>query len=77
MNSKRHRMGLAQRTGTELVFICPEEGCGRTLVIDTSDCGLTVIIRGDPLALHHGTTGEVELSADIEPTSGGVIASLN
>jgi hypothetical protein len=47
-----------------VAFEC-EEGCGRLLVVDRRTGQLTVLGRGDPYALHRGSTGDVELS---EPT---------
>jgi len=44
-----------------LVFECVE-GCGRRLVVDRVRGELTVIDRGDPLALHRGSVGGVELA---------------
>ncbi|HEY3713773.1 MAG TPA: hypothetical protein VGL39_04525 [Jatrophihabitantaceae bacterium] len=38
-----------------------EAGCGRRLVVDRGGA-LTVVDRGDPHALHRGSTGDIELS---------------
>jgi hypothetical protein len=47
-----------------LLFEC-DEGCGRQLVVDRTTGALTVLGRGDPLALHRGSTGEVDLAAPV------------
>ena len=39
-------------TGGEAVYVCPEEGCGRRLVINWLRPALTVIDRGDFFARH-------------------------
>ena len=44
-----------------LLFEC-EDGCGRRLVVDRVSGELTVIDRGDLLALHRGSMGDVELA---------------
>ncbi|HWD82033.1 MAG TPA: hypothetical protein VG497_24215 [Kribbella sp.] len=60
----RHRMVLEADNGTELLFSCPNDGCGRRLVLNRSG-GLTVLDRGDFFALHYGGTNGLEISADI------------
>jgi hypothetical protein len=39
-------------TGGEAVYVCPEEGCGRRLVINRLRPALIVIDRGDFFARH-------------------------
>jgi hypothetical protein len=45
-----------------VAFEC-DEGCGRLLVVDRRTGRLTILGRGDPAALHRGSTGDVEMSA--------------
>lgn len=44
-----------------LLFEC-EDGCGRRLVVDRVSGALTVIDRGDLLALHRGSMGDVAMT---------------
>ncbi len=60
MNPK-HRMVLEADNGTELLFVCPYDGCGRRLVLNRSG-GLTILDRGDFFALHYGGTEGLEIS---------------
>jgi hypothetical protein len=55
-----HQLRLAAGPGG-LVFECAD-GCSRRLVVDRLGA-LTVIDRGDPLALHRGAAVDVELAA--------------
>ena len=47
-----------------LAFECAE-GCGRLLVVDRWTGELTMLGRGDPLALHRGSIGDVDLSVSV------------
>jgi hypothetical protein len=47
-----------------VTFEC-EQGCGRLLVVERATGTMTVLGRGDPMALHRGSTGDVELSARV------------
>ena len=58
-----HRLSGSSHPGG-LLFEC-DEGCGRQLVVDRTTGALTVLGRGDPLALHRGSTGEVDLAAPV------------
>ena len=60
----RHQMTLEADNGSELLFVCHHENCGRRLVLKRSG-GLTVIDRGDFFALHHGGTSGLEMSTSI------------
>lgn len=56
-------MVLEADSGTELLFSCPHEGCGRRLMFSRSG-GMTVLEQGDFFALHSGGTG-LELATEI------------
>ncbi len=60
--STEHRMHLESDDGDGLLFRCPEDGCGRTVVIRRSG-GFEVIVRGDFFASHTGAKGSVALHA--------------
>lgn len=47
-----------------LAFEC-EQGCGRLIVIERVTGQMTVLGRGDPVALHRGSIGDVQLSASV------------
>jgi len=52
-----------------LLFECVE-GCGRRVAVDGVSGRLTVIDRGDPLALHRGSSGGLDLAPSrLEPRS--------
>lgn len=48
-----------------LAFEC-EQGCGRLLVVERATGKMTVLGRGDPDALHRGSTGDLELSVRVD-----------
>ena len=58
--SDRHRMDLIGDDGDGLVFECPEDGCGRTVIVRRSG-GFDVVKRGDFFASHVGAKGSVAL----------------
>jgi hypothetical protein len=58
MNDIHRLVGSSHPGG--LLFEC-EQGCGRRLVVDRISRELTVIDRGDQMALHRGSMG-VELA---------------
>jgi hypothetical protein len=62
--SVHHRMNLDSRSGQEMLFVCPHEGCGRRFVLSPAG-GLVVIDRGDFFALHSGGTDGLEVSGEI------------
>ena len=41
------------------------QGCGRQLLVDRTNGGLTVLERGDPWALHAGAIGGIELQVNL------------
>lgn len=49
---------------TEILFVCPDEDCGRRVVFHRTD-GFTVIERGDERALHSGSQGPVSMSMSL------------
>lgn len=52
-------------TDAEAVYVCPEEGCGRRLVINWRRPALTVIDRGDIFARHVATSGGLRVDVAI------------
>jgi hypothetical protein len=60
--SEYHQLQVTSGPGG-LLFEC-EEGCGRRLVVDRVG-KLTVIDRGDPYALHKGSTGGLKLKPPV------------
>jgi len=62
----QHRMFMVDRHPAGHLYACPHDGCGRRLIINPVDGSLDVIDAGDRDALHHGSSGEVELSASID-----------
>lgn len=59
-----HRMLIEAQNDAEVMFVCPEDGCGRRLVLKRSG-GLTVIDQGDFFALHSGGTEGMELQTSL------------
>lgn len=57
-----HHMHVEADNGHEQLFVCPEPGCGRRLVLKRSG-GLVVLDRGDFWALHSGGTSGLRMSA--------------
>jgi len=56
-----HRMIAEQDNGAEILFACPEQGCGRRLVF-RRPVGLVVLDAGDRSVRHAGGTGPVGVS---------------
>jgi len=56
-----HRMVAEQDNGSEILFTCPELGCGRQLVFKRPS-GLVVLEPGDRSVRHVGGTGPVGVS---------------
>lgn len=44
-----------------LLFECAE-GCGRRMVVDRTSGALTIVDRGDLMAMHRGSMGAVDLA---------------
>ena len=59
-----HRMLIEAQNDAEILFVCPEDDCGRRLVLKRSG-GLTVIDQGDFFALHSGGTEGLELQTSL------------
>ncbi len=54
-----HELLVDTDDGTSVVFVCPEDGCGRRVVIDRKRGNYTVIDRGDFFATHSGSVGPI------------------
>jgi hypothetical protein len=57
-------MVLEADNGTDVLLVCPHEGCGRRVVLNRRG-GLTVLDQGDFFALHSASTPGLDLSAGI------------
>ena len=51
-------------TAAGFAFEC-EQDCGRLLVVERGTGAMTVLGRGDPFALHRGSSGDLELSVEV------------
>jgi hypothetical protein len=56
-----HEMVCEAETLAEVLFVCPEEACGRRVVVGKSRPRLTVIHRGDFSARHVASLGGVAM----------------
>lgn len=54
-----HPLNIEADNGDEVLFVCPDDGCGRRLVIKRSG-GMVVIDQGDFYARHVGGTGGLD-----------------
>ncbi len=59
-----HVLDVEADNGQEILFVCPESGCQRRLVLKRSG-EMVVIDRGDFYARHVGGTGPISMSAAI------------
>jgi hypothetical protein len=59
MNDAHRLVGSSHPGG--LLFECAEE-CGRRLIVDRTSGELTILDRGDLMALHRGSMGGVDLA---------------
>jgi hypothetical protein len=59
-----HQMHVEADNGVEILFVCPEQGCGRRFVLQRGG-GLVVIDRGDLHARHVGGFGSISIGADV------------
>lgn len=57
---ERHHMHLESDDGDGLLFRCPIDGCGRTVIVRRSG-EFVVVQRGDFFASHTGAKGSVTL----------------
>lgn len=57
----RHRIVIESNTEDGFLLVCPEQSCGRRLVIHRAG-GMTVIDRGDVFAHHVGGNAGVDFS---------------
>ena len=63
MNSL-HRLTIEADNGAQVLFACPEAGCGRRVVVSRSG-ELTVLDRGDFFAFHAGGSDGLEIGLDL------------
>jgi hypothetical protein len=61
-----HRMTIEADNGDELLLSCPEESCGRRLVLKRSG-GMVVLDRGDFFATHSGGGLGLAMTARSQP----------
>jgi hypothetical protein len=61
-NIARH--DLVVGSGRNGLLLRCQQGCGRLLLVDRSTSGLTILDRGDPLALHTSPNGGIELRVE-------------
>jgi hypothetical protein len=59
-----HHMNVDADNGDEILFTCPETGCGRRLIVKRSG-GLVVLDRGDFFAIHSGGTEDLDMHAGL------------
>jgi hypothetical protein len=59
-----HHMLVEARNDAETLFVCPEPGCGRRLVLKRGG-GLVIIDRGDLDAQHVGGVGPISVDAAV------------
>ena len=62
--TERHRLILENDTGQDVIFVCPEAGCGRRLAVSRSH-QIVVIHQGDFYALHSGGTDGLDIALDL------------
>jgi hypothetical protein len=67
MTDERHLMICTDGNGTQSLFECTVEGCGRRLVLDHVNGRRTILHPGATWALHSGSTGLVALSGALQP----------
>jgi len=56
-----HEMVCEAETPAEVLFVCPEQACGRRVVVGKSHPRLTVLTRGDFRARHVGSLGAIRI----------------
>jgi len=61
---RTHQMHVEADNGAEILFVCPEQGCGRRFVLQRG-AGLVIIDRGDLHARHVGGIGPISVGADV------------
>lgn len=62
---RTHQMHVEADNGVETLFVCPEQACGRRLVLRRGG-GLVVIDRGDQQARHVGGFGPITIGAEVK-----------
>lgn len=66
MGTERHLMMCVDSRDAESLFECTVDGCGRRLILDHVGARTVVLHPGLSSALHHGSTGLVDVSAAID-----------
>jgi len=66
MSTERHLMMCVDNRDAESLFECTVAGCGRRVILDHVGARTIVLDRGLSTALHHGSTGLVEISAAVD-----------
>jgi len=61
----QHQLIVDADNGVEVVFVCPEQDCGRRVVVNRRRGEYTVIDRGDFFATHSGATGPLTVRASV------------
>lgn len=59
-----HQMHVEAHNGSEVLFVCSQEACGRRLVLQRG--ALVVIDQGDFHARHVGGIGSISVDADVK-----------
>jgi hypothetical protein len=62
-NVARHDL-VATSSRDGVLFQC-RQGCGRQMLVNRASGGLTILTRGDPLAVHAGAIGGIELQVGL------------
>jgi hypothetical protein len=59
-----HRLTIEAQTVEDVVFTCPEPGCGRRVVVNRAG-EIAVIARGDFFAFHSGGTDGLDVGLGV------------
>jgi hypothetical protein len=63
--SAQHRLRIEADSGHDVVFVCPEAGCGRRVALNRSTHELTVVVQGDFYASHSGGTNGLRMGLSV------------
>ncbi|HEX6254680.1 MAG TPA: hypothetical protein VFZ70_02610 [Euzebyales bacterium] len=63
--AEHHELIVDADNGAEIVFVCPEEQCGRRVVVNRTRRDYTVIQTGDFFATHSGAVGPLKIRAQV------------
>ncbi len=69
--SGQHIFEVDDDDGKRIVFVCPEPGCGRRLVLVRGAKRYIVIDQGDFFAAHTGAVGPVSFSVSAKNIDDG------